>query len=315
MYNSELKERFVKETNKSAKRSDFFQIVFNRLEECERECGTDFCCMSVPQMQAVFNSMSSLKGSTLSLYKSMLSDYSKWCVDQGITGANLNVLEIKEHDCSALRDKMVSSPKQLQKFLDSVFMEERKETADTIYRAYFWLAFSGVPEEKIFELKCSDIERGGKLIFSKFGRYKVPEEGALSLNYCATLRSFLYVNNNYKNGPTRIDRVEGDELLRGIRGKMNSVTSSQVVHRVIKKAIDNGQTTINPSYNDIWLSGRFYSIYNEELLGLEPDFYEMAVEHLRTKDCKGSRSRSDRIRMAENRYEKEYYRWKSAFNL
>lgn len=316
MYNNELKVKFIRETNKSIKRADFFQFVFNRLEQYEEMYGVDFCAMSIDQMTEAFDAMGLVKESSFSMYANALRDYSRWCVDQRVPGANMNILQVKDQGYSAIKKKMVASPQQLQEFLDLVFDDECMETTDNIYRAYFWLAFSGIPEQLIFDLKCRDVTNDGNFVYAEWVRYRIRKEGVSSIKNCSTLSSFLYLNSNYtKPGGIRRDRVSGDQLLRGIRGLFTKTIANSMVQKVIRKANNENKTIMFPTYQTIWLSGKFFSIYQREQLGLEPDFFELSEEYLKGKKCTGVRTREERLRTTARGYETDYARWKGAFNL
>ena len=316
MYNNDLKVEFIRQKTRNINTADFYQAIFNRFSEFEERAGLDICLMSTEQLQDALESTNIMKASSISAYLLTLKEYAKWCVENGIQGATLNILHVDDPSAAVIKKRMVSSPVDLQSFLDSVYDKEEKETTDNIYRAYFWLAFCGVQPESVFALTSDDVDCSNGIVFADWKRYKVYKEGIKSIKNCATLQSFVYLNANYKNaGAISRPRIDGEHLLRGVRGTFNEVNANVLIQRAIVRAKKSGKTSMSPTYQTVWLSGQFFRIYQKELVGVEVDFIEIAGEIMRSKKRDGTMSSRRRLRDSANHYRTEYNKWKSAFNL
>ena len=158
MYNEALKSEFIQETTDNISVARSYSKLFAATEPYEERWGADLCTRDANDSQIMVNEILGLRQSSIRVRMIWLKTYVKWCVDRGIPGACDGMLQIKDVGVDRVKERMVSSPFHLQVYLDSVFCPESEETTDNIYRCFYWLAYGGMKEEDILNVKVSDVD-------------------------------------------------------------------------------------------------------------------------------------------------------------
>lgn len=319
MYNEELKRKFLKEYTKSESTAQVCKVTFEAFEPYEVEWDADLCTRSAEILQPVVDELSGLRTRTKWTRLMVLKDYVKWCLAQGVEGACNGMLEINTTGLDKVILETVSSPRQLQKFLDEVCLPESEQATDNIYRCFYWLAFMGLPEEHILNVRVSDVDFETLTVRYANREFPMYRESLPAFKNCVTLTQFKFVHPNY--GADKIiynDRVDGDILIRGVRQIASSKTIRVELSRRNAKALAKNHTTKKLSYLRVWMSGLFYDMYERERAGEPVDFISAAREFTKGKRYKlesGRNSQESKVRRVARDYEEDYRRWKIAYML
>lgn len=319
MYNEALKTEFISEYSKGdiaiARLSN---TVFGITEPFEEQWGADICTRSTEELQPVVDHMIGLRGRSKMGKITVLRDYVKWCISKQVPGACDGMLKVGTEGLEKIRRQMVANPLGLQAYLDALCEPEKMRTMDNIYRCYYWLAYAGLSEEDILQVKTSDVDFTTLTIRYNDLEYPMYRESLPAFKNCVTLNSFVYKNPLYSKVIDR-DRVPGDLLIRGVKQQPSSKTLRVELSRRANKAVNERHTTtLRLSHFRVWLSGLFYQMYEREKAGYPVDFLDAARRFSNGKEynLKSSRNTQDAIvRRIATEYLNDYQRWKMAFQL
>ncbi len=316
MYNEDLKTQFVKSYTTSINTAKVCESVFNLFEPYERAWNADLCTRSAEELQPVINNIVGLRARSRFSRLIMLKDYVKWCIDvANVPNACDGMLQINTVGLDKIRQQTVANPLHLQKYLNEICSLESDKSTDNIYRCYFWLAYGGVAEEDILQVKCSDVDFGNMVVHYKETEIPIYHEAIAAFRNCAELTQFVYNHPNY----TKIvwkDRVSGDTLVRGIRSSTTLYSLRAEISR--RSKLHEKETGIRLSYFRAWISGVFYRAYERELIGEEPDFTGVAAAKMEGKIYKldsGRNTQEAKRRKVVKDYKEDYQRWKLAFKI
>lgn len=319
MYNEEQKTKFVREYTHSLSMAKLCESIFNKIESFEQEWGADICTRTSTELQPVIDKIVGFRARSKWSVLIMLKDYVKWCIGNGVTDACDGMLQIKTVGVENVKTQMVSIPKHLQKYLDEICDAEDKQTTDNIYRCFYWLAYSGMKEEDILKVKCSDVDFTNMVVHYNGEEFIIYREAIPAFQNCSKLDSFVYNHPLYSADKVVIKpRAEGDTLVRGIRSVSTIKVMRMTLSRKSKECFDSGRTKLKLSYYRVWLSGLFYRMYEFEKSGLPVDFTDAAIKYMEGRDYKfekGCKNESIKKREIAKDYLEDYQRWKLAFFL
>lgn len=315
MYNEELKTRFILQYTYSVSMRIVAEGTFNIFEPYEVKWGADLCTRSAEDLQVVIDSMFGVRVKSQSNRIIILKQYVMWCIAQGVEGACDGMLKISSPGVEAIKSQMVSSPLHLQRYLDSFLLPTSAKTVDDTYRCYFWLAFAGCEEEDIINMKTSDVDFENMVVHVRNEEFPIYREGLPAIRNCANQQWFTYIHPNYSKDIIRL-RVDGDQLLRGVKAEATALVLRATLSRAVTKAVKEGKTNCKLSHYKAQLSGIFYRTYEMELAGAEPDFMWLAKKVMYGKTYKLDSGRNligAKERAKAKDYLEDYNRWKLAF--
>ena len=268
--------------------------------------------MPTEELHSVLEKVTGLRTRTQLSQLVILRKYVQWCLASRIPGARDDLLNIKTAGIDKVRSQMVASPRHLQACLDLVFAPESDESIDNMYRAYFWLAFSGLEDVDAFRLTRQhfDFER---MVISLDGvEYRMCHEGIPAIRNLVLLPSYQVFRGGMQY---RLYRYPSDLIMRGIKGVQDHVKIRAELSRRFKQSAQVNPKVSRLSYDRVQTSGLFYETYELEHLGYEPDFRAVAERYeKRTQTEEISQEFIDkRKRAIENDYMNDYLRWKLAF--
>lgn len=314
MYNSEIKQEFVDAYAKDSRclKKDAVRI-FNVIEKYEAEWGADICTRSLAEIQPAVDDVAGLRKGTRYKSLTILREYGKWCKTMGVAGVRDDLANIEDAGYSKIKKQMVSSPLQLQKYLNELFSPEEEETLDNVYRCYHWLAYGGFLEEEILDIKCQDVDFVNMAVVYNEREMAIYREAIPAFRNAVNLNDFAYKHPNY-NKVIRRNRVPGEELMRGIKASTKKYTIRTAISAAAKKAFNDGRTTKILSCQRLQMSGLFYRVYEQEYTGGEINFRDYAVEQVRGKTYSGKGMTVNQIvNKIERDLLEDYQRWKLAF--
>lgn len=319
MYNEELKTRFIQEYTKSISRAEACVQAFNAIEPFEVQWDADFCTKSAAELEPVVEQLVGFRVRSRWLRIIIFQKYVKWCLAHKVKDACDGMLQVECAGLDKVRTQMVSNPTMLQAYLDVVCDPESEKTTDNIYRCFYWMAYSGMDEHDIMNVKCSDVDFNNMVIRYGGEEYEIHREAIPAFRNAATLTEFVYKHPNYPPDKKVIrNRALGNTLIRGIRSTTSLAALRVELSRRSKKFIEDGLTDKQLSYYRVYLSGLFYNMKKREEAGIPVDFTGVASRFMEGKTYKldaGRNTPEAKKRAVVNDYLQDYERWKAAFNL
>lgn len=314
MFNEEVKSRFLESYTESITMAQNCSYLFEACEKYESEWGADLCTMDKDSLQEMVDSLAGMRVHTNQVQIGFLKDYVKWCIENDIPGACDGMLKIQEVGLDGIRKHMVSSPLHLQMYLDEVCLSEDKRSVDNTYRCFYWLAYAGMLEADILNMRVRDVDLENMVVRCDGINYPIYREALQSVKNCVKLNMFTQYHTLFQRD---VPRIDGDLLLRGVKSNPTPVKMRTKLSRLSKEKLANGDTKLQLSYLRVWLSGVFYRAYERERLGIEISFRDVAIQFTRAK-TNGDIDTSDAkvqkaIGRTANMYLNDYKRWKLAF--
>ena len=317
MYNETLKRRFLEEQDIGEKTKANIEAVFNLIAPYEEKWGADICTRSIEEIEPVLQNLATLRVHSLVVRSSHIKRYMRWCFQNAIPGATEAFRSIDGSSINRMRDMTVANPVQLQAYLDKLLPPVEEKTVDIIYRCYFWMAYSGMTEDDVYNIKASDINFDSGYINYKGIKYELYRESIPAFQIAATSDVFIHENGKStgQNAGKPRFRVDGESILRGYRSQPVSTSLRAALSRKTRQANDNGDTDKRLTYSKVWFSGMFFRAKQRELMGYEVSFEKDALRNITKTDFKTEEDKAIRARQVAGEYMRDYKRWKEAWNL
>lgn len=330
MYNEQLKREFIDQYTDKPSRVRFCEALFNGTEQYEKLWKADICTKSGEELDRAVNHIVGARTSSQKGRLSVLREYFRWCAEKGIPGASGAILSGDVDSTEKMRSRTVSSPLHLQMYLDGIFLKESLKTRDNILRAYCWLAYMGLPEKDIMELRSDEVDLQNMIVAHGDAEYRIYAEAVPCLRNCKELTFFYYVHPRYPDKAFPRDRADGDLLIRGttpettvymIRNDVAKAgrkykTSAQKGGGTEEQRFYRQTEALRLSYYRIWLSGLFYRTFLLEGAGVPPDFSEAIAKRAAEREHRFSgKTYNERTfrNSINSEYNTDYAVWKKAF--
>lgn len=317
MYNESLKTKFVQGYTKSISTANVCNTIFNAVEKYEREWDADICTQDENVLQPIIEELVGFRARSKYMRLIILKDYVKWCMAMGVPGACDGMFKINTIGLEKIKQQTISSPAHLENYLNEICEPVEEKTTDNIYRCYYWLAFAGIKEEDILNVKCSDVDFSRMVV--RYNNTEVPiyREAVQAFKNCTELTQFVYKHPNYSADKiVWKDRAPGDTIVRGVRAQASLKAMRVELSRRSKNKRDDGMTDLKLSYYRVWISGVFHRAYENEQMGIEPDFSSIVSQQLEGKTYKldsGRNTQEAKKRQLVHDYLEDYQRWKLAY--
>ena len=312
MFNHELKERFIQEANYTDARAKFARWLFDTTEKYEEQWGADICTQPIESVRPVVDSVLGIRHRSFASAIAYLYRYCEWCLANGVENATDALLQIRAPSNDKFKTQMISNPTHLQEYLNALFEPESHKRMDNTYRCYFWLAYSGMPEDDIFLVKSSDIDFLHMIV-----EYPIYEQAIPAMMNCVILSAFASTAEYLPKDNQFIQRGEGDILIRGTKPATSKGTLKPLLSKLASNAIKKGLTEQKLTYNKVWLSGLFFRMHERELDGYKVSFMSFSAWQLsqKYKDDPQREATISEIRKKSHEYLSDYKRWKKAFDI
>jgi hypothetical protein len=203
----------------------------------------------------------------------------------------------------------------------AIFDNEEELTYDIVLRCYCWLGFMGVREDRVEHILSKDVDlKKLKVVVDgkDYGIYLVYNDDDVICNAstcfqkCKDMDAFRYFHPLYNEIIWR-QRVDGPQLLRGIKSGPRCDRLRETLSRANAKAIKEGRTQLRLTYKRLWLCGLFYSTYLKELQGETIDFRNIAIAILENRNEKNDESRKSWIAHNTVEFKRDYISWKELY--
>lgn len=311
MYNQELKERYIKEKAVSPSTKYGLLRLFENTEKYEVEHGDDLCTMGETELQPLVDEIAGLKSSTSRSRIKLLKEYVAWCISEGVSGACDSINNVKNSAVEAMRQRTVQNPYGLKVYLDSIFDPESDNTLDLVYRCYFWLAYAGLKQSDVENIRDSDVDLIDGVIRFNGNEYIIYPEARQAFKKCVTLTHFSF-KGRYSSASIARARMDSDILLRGFKANPSIRTMRRTIISRVEDATNKGLINKQLSYQTVQMSGIFYRMYLRETAGLPVNFYRVAEEYFGDKPyfSNGQDVTVKRLKTHANTYLEDYENWK-----
>lgn len=322
MYNEEQKLRFINELTDKRSVAYGYEKVFDKVEKYEADKDSDISTWTMEEINPVLSEIIGIRITRTEFNIRSLSRYGTWCLENRTPGARKDLSEIKPADMTTnkIKTRLVSNPQHLQRYLDYVLEPEDSNGVSNIYRAFFWLIYSGMDEEDTMNLTAENIKLDEMVAVYDGSVYPLYRESLKCLSNCVKSQEFFYKRNRSDETPGRLrERAEGDWILRGfvegqtlasLRNEMCKKGKSKVYAPVVP---DEGIMELKLTPYRVWISGVFYRMYEGERAGIPVDFEPLALMTMRSRpDTQQTRKK---LTDTTRGYRRDYQRWKDAYSI
>lgn len=307
MFNEEQKLRFIKDTAKSVNYQRDLKQAFDKTESLEVTFDLDLCMWDAQQLRLFFTRNKYTSILTIRSDISAIRSYCTWAKNSGYdtSGAIYELDPNSLIDLSAYREKYFPTPEALCEYMDRLFNCDKFEKAEiATYRMYYWMAFAGVPENRVWDISCSMIALDDLIVVLDDNYIYLPQ-------CCADDVACVYNRANCHGN-----------LKTPILQLFNKGIASGHVGSYMKYRINKGIS--RPSFHNVKQSGLFYKAYLQEQKGFPVDsVFDSAIERtVRESGYNGWGDSALKRKVLNNRrsqlrrsFKSEYAAWKAAFNL
>lgn len=315
VYNPDLKERFLREATDSEHTRKIYRAIFGAIEEFEEEAGMDVCEMDAATGKPLADSLMNVSGKSVEKRLILVKQYVRWCVRNEIPGASLAFVDVVPMPpYGKLRSKMVSGPRMMADYLNSVFDRPEKRSVHNVYRCYLWLGFIGVASDLAGQVTATDVSIPERIVRSEGMEFEIPEEAVPELRNCVELTGFA---TEYGNTTRFTPRGCGQAILRNLSETPNIEGLWVRTSKFRKDAQDKGRTDKAVTYSYARLSGIFCRAFRMEMAGLAVDLRKEAErledENERKNPDINPETRRARVNVRTNGLADDYQRWKLVF--
>jgi len=315
MYNEEQKRRFIADMGFSESMLKFALQLFYSTEKYEEQWGKDICYATKEELAPVVNAISSMRSSAQHTRVNMLRKYVIWCKENGIQNVSDAVFIVAPDNTSKIRKQTVSGPIELSMFLDAIFPAVSAHSISILFRCYYWLAFSGVKEQDVFDVKKEDIDFGKMLIRFNGDEFPLYKESVETFHLAVNLKTFWYKHKTHKEAH-EMQRIDSEYLLSATEGVIKPTYAKAFMYKQNLKALKNKTTAKDLSYIHVFLSGVFYRKYElERAIGEAFTYVDfLDVAEMASGDSWGNKLQKTKNRIARLYFE-DYNVWKNVFNI
>lgn len=321
MYNTELKNGFIRNYTDKIVTAKICRCIFDMLEEKEEVWDADLCTRTAEELKPVIDAIVHSNSAGKWEQVAILRSYVRYCIKNSVPDACDGMLRVNIDALEGIKNSTLSSPRHLQRYLNSILDPEYEMTEDSIYRCFCWIVYSGVPENEVLSIKCSDIDFDNMLILHNGFKYPIYKDAIASFKNCVNLTQFM-CNQPGQCKAAMVNRIPGDTLLRGTRKSMPTIkTMSLELNRRRLKNEKKGKRDLKINLYGIRISGMFYEMHEKERWGVPVKFDRIPQGLFEVKKCKPGVSRAT-LNTKKHKtintsitYKTDYERWKLAHNI
>ena len=310
MYNEDIKFMFIHDHTNSKAMIASLKSIFNKTASFEIRADKDICSFKKDELEEIINEILGTRSSSRKARYGILKRYCKWCVEQNIQGACDGMCQIEYDKANAviIGNNTVSSPKELNDYLDTIFDPITDCTIHNMYRCMLWLAFMGVAEKDITSITDTDVDLFNKTLIYNGVKIPLYEEAIPAFSVFIGCKQFRHRHPNYTVVSWR-DKCDGDSFIRGIK-PLDTIGLISTYTRCIREN-KSVELVKKLSYNDVRLSGLCYKQYTLEIAGVEPFPQNAVLYEPQFRLDKKSGTTKNRITCFLN----DYSSWKEYYNL
>lgn len=317
MYNKDLKQEFL-DTISKKNSQDLAASTFEMIEQYEIELNKDICFFTEEEIKRVIPTISFARSGTTNRGPRIqtLCNYAKWCIAKGMSGINEKMfMNLKGDSTEKIKQNMVQGPAQLNAILNVIFRPTSAGAVDNIYRAAYWLAFSGVVKENMVTLQENQIDLANKTITDSNGTHNLYPESIEVIESCIKLKSFKLFHPRYNSAgdDPRVDKP--GYVLRGTSDIFNWELMQELMSRKFRMLDKAGIIVPRIKLESVKTSGLFYRKYLASERGYPVDFKAEVEKDIEKNkyECIKRYSHEGLVSTKNQQYIADYNKWVQAF--
>lgn len=311
MYNPTIKTKFINSYTKSASHAKVIECLFNKIESFESSKGIDICQMGSSDLDEVAAIIGVHNSNTADVKTRILHKYGLWAVENGIENAKTDLASFEFYSQYDFISFYYKNPDDLNEIMDSVYKPVSENTIHNAYRAFLWLAYSGVSPQEMMNIVSDNVNIDNRTVKCGDCSYSLHELAMDSIISCVDRREWYtykgvagkIVLDRGVSGSILRTKEDDDTTFRKFMTKMSSTTSKIIKSKHIARSL---------TYSGAYVSGHFYRMYAAEILGIPVDFTFVAKNVVAGR---GKELNSDNVSKTKRQYADDYYAWKKAFCL
>lgn len=315
LYNEELKKEFLNTYTQSDVAFRKTELIFQKIGDIESEYNTDLCyVVDKDMLLKMIRVVSANRSTGTNIKLSILRRYVNWCSERldGVSAELINSISAEDINIDYIKLHMASDSGDFKYYLSTFLRSDDDLTMDIVFKCIMWMGYSGIPEEKITDIKTEDVQleviNNRFVILNEGLLYSVPAEAFDTFKKCVELTGFNY---EYSKATKMVPRADGNKLLRGIKAVSSQTYLIQQLS--VKRKQKNLERNIN--YTSATWSGFFYRLHELEKKN-KIDFLEEAGKYIGDRIYKLDKTRmsQENIRTKISKEIKfDYELWKKAF--
>lgn len=269
MYNQDIKNQFISfyhDGGRMKSSVDKASAAFRLAEPFEARERKDLCAMSREQVERMISD-GFLAGRSFFTMFSILRQYVRWCVENGVGGASTDFLRVSVPGLEKVRRQEVFSDLDLNRRLDEVYGADRHGQSCEVYRLYAWFAWARIDPSDVTEITKEQFDKTGLSVKLRDRKLLLSPLARETAVFLAESDSFAVENHVYKTLP----RVPGTILLRNNRGIPTADSLKRRFAADFADARKSGRTKSSLTYESIAASSFYQTLYRYECAGADPD--------------------------------------------
>jgi len=289
---------------------------FNIISKYEHLFQKDISEMSLPQLLNVLSMTAPAGYTAKSIKLSFYKDYIDWCIKNGKTAKNVNLLdEVTAKDINsslAIKSQRIKNKNHLNEILETVYKMNDDEMQEQI-KLICWLAFYGFNTDDIINLKKIDIDYDKKQIYKQSTEQKIDIAEDFVMELCRNCSNHTKITSINAHGYYDKKLKDNNYVFRNTYNCEDELITETFIRRRFRK-LNNDYAeftggTLSLSVDRINLSGIFYKIYLLEQTG-EAITQNTMIEYFNIHYENESTMRNEPRKILI-----DYTNWKKAFEL
>lgn len=240
IYNEELKDKFIRSYTANLERAKIAKGVFMVTAEKEMVWDRDICTASTEMLEELMPKLKLRRAYRQSEACTILRAYIKWCYVQQVEGATLEGLVVFDKLLESLKKEFVSSPYELQNWMDAIFDPEENNTVDLIMRGFYWMIYAGLRPGDAIKVRPEDIDLSAMRVTYGDQSVALYPESYYSLDKIINLSEFNYFHPHY--GKRVRPRLAEGTIFRGFKNEFTESNIRQQAFKLMKAAHSSHKT-------------------------------------------------------------------------
>jgi integrase len=192
LYNEERKMEFISSYTDNENTKRICITLFKSIAGYENDWNADICTKQAEDLIPVIESFTGIRSLSKTRKVIILKKYIQWCIECKIPNATNGLKDVEDVlGLNKLRTQMVSSPAHLQKYMNDILHTEDMNTTDNTVRCFLWLAYGGMQELDIFNVKVGDVDLKRKIISLRHTKNKQYQTIPLSTELTHQLKEYM----------------------------------------------------------------------------------------------------------------------------
>ena len=171
MYNKELKERYLSVKRNTTQDISYIEVKFQQTAEYEEKLGKDVSCFTGYEITDMYKMLNFKSFNTLSMFHSVLQQYTNWCIQQGVVADNQNhFLEFSRKQFDDIQNSIIKQKRLCTRKQVLSWCRELPNPCDAFLLLGMFEGICGKGYEELGKARFSDINIETRIIKLCSGR-------------------------------------------------------------------------------------------------------------------------------------------------